>query len=117
MRPLEVPHVAVEFWRFQIHRCASVIHCQHVHVGWGLSHAVEFLVAGGGRSVQPITIFCVVKTARIHEYFPLSPLQNHMLSLHTAQHKKDFGEMESGTTELPHSVLVRIMQLYDWMKE
>jgi hypothetical protein len=87
-----------------------MIQCQHVQV----SHPAEFILNGRWAGVQPSAVFCVVKKERIHEYFSLGPFQNHVFYWHTAEHKRDFGEMESWATDLLDSMYV--FHGYDRMK-
>jgi hypothetical protein len=64
-------------------------HCQHVQVGWGLSHLVEFLVVVGGvGGMKPSNVFRVVKGVK-------TPLTKSRAFFGTARRKRDFVEMLS----------------------
>lgn len=64
--------------------------------------------------MRPSVVFCVVKKVRIREYFPLGPLQKHMLAWYTAHTRGILEKWNRGTTNLLHIMFV--FQRYDWMK-
>jgi hypothetical protein len=87
-----------------------MIQCQHVQI----SHPAEFILNGRWAGCATVSCLLCSEEGENTRICSSSSLANHVLYWDTAEHKRDFGEMESWTTDIPDSVFV--LHRYDWMK-